>query len=112
LGLLDISTTLAHNKATKQVNLQWLDQKIEAYEIHHGKSVVLNDTVHSFIAEYIGWQQGNVYATYLHGLFDNKVFYNWFMAQFNAPQNGIDWKEHINQELDNLANMFEEHGWL
>ena len=112
LGIIDLSTTLAHDKATLQRNFDWVGETIEAYEIHHGESIVLSDAVKPFINDNMGWQQANVYTSYLHGLFDNAVFYNWFMQQLGAAQNGISWKAHIDQELDKLANMFEEHGWL
>ncbi|WP_298941333.1 cobyric acid synthase [uncultured Psychromonas sp.] len=112
LGIIDLSTTLAHDKATLQRNFDWVGETIEAYEIHHGESLVLSDAVKPFINDNMGWQQANVYTSYLHGLFDNAVFYNWFMQQLGAAQNGISWKAHIDQELDKLANMFEEHGWL
>lgn len=112
LGIIDLSTTLAHDKATLQRSFDWTGEKIDAYEIHHGESVVLSDAVKPFINDNMGWQQANVYTSYLHGLFDNAVFYNWFMQQLGAAQNGISWKAHIDQELDKLANMFEEHGWL
>lgn len=116
LGIIGLSTTLAHNKATQQRKLTWLinavEGEIEGYEIHHGKSIVLTDTIKPFISANMGWQQANIYTSYLHGLFDNAVFYNWFMQQLGAAQNGISWKAHIDQELDKLATMFEQHGWL
>ena len=112
LGLIGLTTTLAPNKATQQRNIDWLGQSIEAYEIHHGESHLLNDAVTPFISDNIGWQQGNIYSSYLHGLFDNAAFYNWFMQQLGAAQNGISWKTHVDKELDKLALMFEQHGWL
>ena len=112
LEIIELSTTLAHNKATKQRQLSWLGQTIEAYEIHHGESVLLNDSVKPFIDEGIGWQQANIYTSYLHGLFDNAVFYNWFVKKLGGAQNGINWNTHIDKELDKLADMFEQHGWL
>lgn len=116
LGVIDLTTTLAHNKATQQRQLLWMqgsvETHIEGYEIHHGESTVLTQAIQPFISDNIGWQQANIYTSYLHGLFDNAVFYNWFMAQLGAAQNGINWKAHIDQELDKLAVMFEQHGWL
>ncbi|MEL0657846.1 cobyric acid synthase [Psychromonas arctica] len=112
LGIIDLSTTLAYEKSTLQRTFDWAGEKVEAYEIHHGESVVLSEAVKPFINDNMGWQQANIYTSYLHGLFDNAVFYNWFMQQLGAAQNGISWKAHIDQELDKLADMFEEHGWL
>jgi len=112
LDLIALSTTLAHNKATLQTKLDWQGHQIVAYEIHHGESHILNNTVETFISEHVGWQQGNIYTSYLHGLFDNAVFYNWFMKKVGAAENGRNWTAHVNQELDKLADMFEQHGWL
>jgi adenosylcobyric acid synthase len=64
------------------------------------------------MAKNLGWQHGNVYTTYLHGVFENKVFYNWFMRKVGGLENGLQWSEHLEAELDNLAIMFEQHGWL
>ncbi|MDA7745703.1 cobyric acid synthase [Psychromonas sp.] len=112
LGLIQLSTTLANNKATSQNKVEWENQLLDTYEIHHGESFALVNTVKPFIKEGIGWQQGNIYTSYLHGLFDNAIFYNWFMKKIGAAQNGINWKNHVDQELDKLADMFEKYGWL
>lgn len=112
LGLIALNTTLAKEKATQQNSLHWRGADLETYQIHHGKTTLLDSNVERFIAPDIGWKQANVYTTYLHGVFDNAVFYNWFMEKVGGPQNGINWKNHVDQELDNLADMFEQHGWL
>ncbi|TEW56222.1 cobyric acid synthase [Psychromonas sp. RZ22] len=112
LGLIDLSTTLAHQKETQQNIIKWKNNTLETYQIHHGESVVLTDNVEVFIDKNMGWKQNNIHSSYLHGLFDNAVFYNWFMQQVGAAQNGINWKKHVDQELDKLADMFAQHGWL
>lgn len=112
LGLIALNTTLAKEKATQQNSLHWRGATLDTYQIHHGNTTPLNASVEYFIAQDLGWKEANVYTTYLHGVFDNAVFYNWFMEKVGAPKNGINWKGHVNQELDNLADMFEQHGWL
>lgn len=112
LSILPLSTTIAKTKATTQKQLMWQGELLNVYEIHHGETVTNSTQVDSFIADGLGWQQDNIYCTYLHGCFDNAVFYNWFMALLSAPENGIDWKQHVDNELDRLAEMFAEHGWL
>ena len=112
LNIIDLSTTLTYKKATFQKKINWQGQQIEVYEIHHGESYVLNNSVETFISENVGWRQGNIYTSYFHGLFDNAVFYNWFMKKIGAAENGINWTKHVDQELDILGDMFEEHGWL
>jgi len=112
LGLIELNTSLVASKETTQKTVQWESGELNVYEIHHGISNTLSPAVTSFISSGIGWQQDNVYTCYFHGLFDNAVFFNWFMEKLNAPQNGINWKYHVDKELDKLALMFEKHGWL
>lgn len=111
LGLIALHTTLLAEKSTKQRQLNWQGGLITGYEIHHGETLTKH-SVTSFMSENLGWQCKNVYTTYLHGIFENKVFYNWFMKQVGGLENGLQWSEHLETELDNLAIMFEQHGWL
>ncbi|WP_413699309.1 cobyric acid synthase [Psychromonas sp. KJ10-10] len=111
LGLIALKTTLLAEKSTKQTQVNWQGGQLIGYEIHHGETIT-NNLVTPFIADNLGWQCENIYTTYLHGVFENKVFYNWFMEQVGGMKNGLQWTEHLEVELDNLANMFEQHGWL
>jgi len=111
LGLISLQTQLCADKSTRQTALTWLDSTVRGYEIHHGETVA-EPHVLSFMQEGLGWQQDNIYSTYLHGAFENKVFYNWFMKQVGGRENGIEWHGHIECELDKLAQMFAQHGWL
>jgi len=115
LGLIALQTTLQKEKSTQQTEIQWLGETLKGYEIHHGETTT-EQQVESFMLDSnnapLGWQSANVYTTYLHGVFENKVFYNWFMSQVGGLENGLQWAEHLETELDNLALMFEHHGWL
>ncbi|MEH6453210.1 MAG: cobyric acid synthase [Psychromonas sp.] len=111
LALIDLETEICADKSTKQTSIDWNGSLIKGYEIHHGKTTAANNIV-NFIGSDLGWQQDNVYTTYLHGVFENKVFYNWFMNEIGGLENGIDWSVHLDSELDRLAEMFEQHGWL
>jgi len=115
LGLIALQTTLQKEKSTQQTEIQWLGETLKGYEIHHGETTT-EQQVESFMLDSnnapLGWQSANVYTTYLHGVFENKVFYNWFMSQVGGLENGLQWAEHLETELDNLALMFEQHGWL
>lgn len=112
LGLIQLSTCLEETKKTLQTSVEWRGEFLDTYEIHHGVTQPLNNFIDVFIQQDLGWQEANIYTCYLHGLFDNASFYNWFMCQLGASQNGINWKKHVDKELDNLADMFEQHGWL
>ncbi len=111
LALIDLQTEIAADKSTQQTSINWLDNSVKGYEIHHGKTVA-DQQVLPFMKENLGWQQENIYTTYLHGVFENKVFYNWFMKQVGGRENGFEWGPHIDSELDKLAEMFAQHGWL
>ncbi|MCG6202196.1 cobyric acid synthase [Psychromonas antarctica] len=111
LGLIALQTEIEIDKSTRQRSIKWFDSSLLGYEIHHGKTVV-SGSVFPFISKGLGWRQENIYSTYLHGLFENKVFYDWFMRQVGGRENGIEWSAHIDTELDNLAAMFALHGWL
>ena len=75
LGLLPIDTTLGVQKQRSQVKtalnkiegpLSCMSEKqVEGYEIHMGTST----KEHKYLKEPITWN-GNVYGTYIHGIFD------------------------------------------
>ena len=111
LNLIGLQTEISRCKSTRQTSFNWLNNTIKGYEIHHGKTLA-SQSVLPFMQSGLGWQQDNIYTTYLHGVFENKAFYNWFMRQVGGLENGIDWGEHVDVELDRLAEMFAEHGWL
>lgn len=111
LNLIDLQTEISISKSTRQTTINWLDETIKGYEIHHGKTTA-SPAVLPFMQSGLGWRQDNIYTTYLHGVFENRAFYNWFMLQVGGLENGVDWGTHIDGELDQLADMFAEHGWL
>jgi adenosylcobyric acid synthase len=111
LGLIALQTTMQAEKSTKQTQIKWQQGVLSGYEIHHGETLT-DSLVTPFMKDNLGWQCDNVYTTYLHGVFENKVFYNWFMAKVGGLENGLQWSEHLETELDSLATMFEQHGWL
>ena len=79
LGLLPMTTKFADNKLTKQVILDEIDfdflgvhiqaTDIEGYEIHCGLTKFNSDIKQSSIVSI-----GNVFGTYVHGIFDNDDF--------------------------------------
>lgn len=111
LALIDLNTEISCDKSTKQTRINCFDGVINGYEIHHGETKCAT-TVEPFLQSGLGWKSDNIYTTYLHGCFENSVFYNWFMKQVGGLQNGIEWSAHTDSELNRLAEMFEKHGWL
>ncbi len=111
LGLIDLQTEICAVKSTKQTTINWMGSALKGYEIHHGKTTAAT-RLEPFLAPDIGWQKDNVFTTYVHGLFENKSFYDWFMKKVGGLENGLEWETHLDNELDKLAAMFATHGWL
>jgi adenosylcobyric acid synthase len=90
LGLLDVETLLEKTKVTAQVEAVWNEdcgirigewngkEKIKGYEIHMGRTT---GDIGLFKVNRVGSERvpdgsakGNVWGTYIHGIFDNDVF--------------------------------------
>ena len=91
--MLDVETVFDHVKVTSQVEAEmtsgsWVmghgvvkdGFKLKGYEIHMGRTAgdigLFNVKRHSSDIELIpdGSQKGNVWGTYIHGIFDNDAF--------------------------------------
>jgi adenosylcobyric acid synthase len=85
LGLIPLVTVFETEKATKQVRAKHRESgiEIEAYEIHMGKTTVDSSVVHDGVF----YREGNVWGTYLHGIFDSKEFRNYFLAPLRQKKN-------------------------
>jgi len=118
LGLLPIVTAHAETKTTQQRTLSWQGFQLSGYEIHHGQTQLSAvdgaDKQHckSFIEVGLGWQQGNVYGCYLHGLFDNKGFINHFLGNLGWAGQADDYAVSLDAELNRVGAMFESLDWL
>ncbi|RIK42942.1 MAG: cobyric acid synthase [Chloroflexi bacterium] len=110
LGLLDLTTTLAPRKITRQRTVVWGDESLSGYEIHHGRTTPGN-RVESHLPEGLGWRQGNVYGVYLHGLLENAAYRQWFLAQLGWQGETEDWAAVVESELNRIARLVEETGW-
>jgi len=123
LGLLDIATTFKQKKMLKQVKARGLEsgRQITGYEIHHGKTTYLNGALPMFevikrqgklVSELDGakTRDGRVWGTYIHGVFDSKVFRRDFLDRIRLKKG---WgalkrdKDNFDQdkEFDKLANL-------
>lgn len=81
LGLLPVRTVLESDKTTSQVEGKFVnsegifeglkDIKYKGYEIHMGKTISF-DNINDFTENKTGFCKGNIYGSYVHGLFDEK----------------------------------------
>ena len=92
-GLLPISTTMARQKTLTRVEGIHLSSrlKVRGYEIHHGQTVgtSLIPFVFREDGEVIGAgvEGGQIWGTYLHGIFDADEFRRWFIDRLRVRRN-------------------------
>jgi len=86
LGLLPIETTMRVEKALSQTEATHKPSglPVSGYEIHHGRTTPrgpVSETVVAASGVTIGYasRDGNVWGTYLHGVFGADAFRRWFV---------------------------------
>ncbi len=112
LGLLDVRTELLAEKSTRQRELNWQNKRLRGYEIHHGQTVA-GPNAASFLPEETGWQQGNVSGVYLHGLFENGDFLEYFLTKLGWQGQATAgwWPEVVDRHIENVAALIPASGW-
>ena len=116
LGLLPLSTTLALEKTLKCVTAKHLDSgfTVGGYEIHHGKmsGMDLIPFVVREDGEIIGVksQDGLLWGTYLHGIFDADEFRRWFTDRLRirrglSPVEYVCSRYNLEPAFDRLAEV-------
>lgn len=126
LGLLPVETVLAGEKHRSQVNgrlskptgilSRLADKEYTGYEIHMGETKALSDDINEFTEAASGYCLGNIWGTYVHGIFDSADIVKE-IADSLAKQKGldisldkvIDYKELKDKEYDRLAGSMREH---
>jgi adenosylcobyric acid synthase len=111
LGLLDLTTTLVAQKTTRQREIRWNGTPLRGYEIHHGQTRA-GPGVDEHLPDGLGWQQGNVYGVYLHGLFDNAVYRQQFLTRLGwRGQTTNEWSAMVEADIERVARLIDEAGW-
>lgn len=134
MGLLNTKTVFQQKKVTTQVKgvisddtgmLQGLKSiKIEGYEIHmgttdYGKGCFPYITINKVLEQEetsvggIRNEEGNVFGTYIHGIFDNMQFTAGFINNLRKKKgleeltqdNSVDFKEFKDNQYNKLADM-------
>ncbi|HMD88814.1 MAG TPA: cobyric acid synthase [Anaerolineaceae bacterium] len=112
LGLLDLTTTLGIDKTTRQRQVDWSrGGQVQGYEIHHGVSQS-GPLAQVYLAEQLGWQQGNVYGVYLHGLMENTPYRQRFLSQLGWQGQAEDWRAILDAQIEKVAAVIETSGWF
>ncbi len=109
LGLLPIATELKSEKRVTEVELQaeWpASERVVGYEIHHGVTTTkgARPPFHAISDD------GRIFGTYLHGLFDHAPYRDAVLdAWFGPGADGEPVAERWEKDLDRLADVLAEH---
>lgn len=133
-GLLDFITTMEKEKSTRQVEASWhysdkryfanmaKEEPICGYEIHMGQTDYGAEKHPVYVQTTAQWEGavnagGNVFGTYLHGIFDNlgwtQKLLNTLRLKSGLPEHSTalpaTYREHKEREYDNLAAVVREN---
>lgn len=110
LGLLPVNTRMQATKTTRLTSVDSeLGMQLTGYEIHHGQTLG-KATQH--LENGLGWRHGQTIGVYLHDIFTNDNYRQWWLASIGWQGQVKPWQQQIDQELDRLANMLETTGWI
>ncbi|GAB6106199.1 cobyric acid synthase [Fusibacter bizertensis] len=130
LGLLEVHTTMAEHKTTRQasgtvlnnfIGIETNGMLLAGYEIHMGVTSHLSHSVSPFMCtdkhESDGAisSDGTVLGTYYHGIFDNDTFRHALLNHIRKNKGietintSIGFEELKEQEYNRLAKHVEEH---
>lgn len=114
LGLLPIQTSYEPEKCVRQVNARWDTAQWQAYEIHMGRTQTTQTTqplLHTD-DQPEGIRAGNIWGTYLHGLFEAPEVRRALANAANIPQHHApqqNWQQHKADTFSQMADCLEEH---
>ena len=115
LGLLNVKTAMTPKKALTRVRATYCESNlaVDGYEIHIGETTG-EDCAHPFAT--IGESQDGatsvdkrVQGTYLHGLFSNDVFREFYLSRLGISSSELKYEESVDRTLDDLAHHIEMH---
>ena len=116
LSLLNHITEFEEEKYLSQTVCKTVDQKfnLTGYEIHHGKTISEDEVIfRDENGNSLGTKNknGNIWGTYLHGVFDNAEFRNFLLNEIRIKK-GEETKPvsefSLENEFDKLADVLRE----
>src|SRR5262249_59699761 len=110
----DVETTLMPDKVTSQRIVKLIDDSgysVSGYEIHHGQTEA-GPGVGPYLEDGLGWQQGNVWGIYLHGIMENSAYRQRFLSRLGWQGDSRDWHSFVDDQLNSIAKVITDTGWL
>lgn len=125
LGLLPVDTYLTKQKKRELCRGRFghfggllgglSELEYSGYEIHMGRSELTDDSANAFTEDGSGYCRGNIYGTYIHGLFDRngvadeivRVLYDAKGLKYTGGK--ADRRTFRQDQYDKLADMIRSH---
>jgi adenosylcobyric acid synthase len=114
LGLLDVETELASEKALRPAQGRALGESLQGYEMHMG--ITRGPDAERPFATLDGGRpdgaisaDGRVMGTYCHGLFGSTDLRRALLARIGATSEGQDYGHTVDAALDEIAAELETH---
>jgi adenosylcobyric acid synthase len=124
MGILNLETTLETSKTTTQTTTttttilgeysRLSNLKVTGYEIHCGNTT--HRTHSAFSDGTLGVYDGNVFGTYLHGIFENDQFRNALLETLFEKKhiswdalNSVDFQTYRDSQYDLLADVIRHN---
>ena len=111
LGLLEVETHMAADKRLTRIDGTALDQPIQGYEIHMGRTSgpdCARPFAHIPQPDGASSRDGRIAGTYLHGLFSGDGFRAAWLAGLGTSS-ALDYGAGVEQVLDHLAAHLDTH---
>ena len=115
LNLLPLTTVLEAGKCLSQTRARLCasGDKVNGYEIHHGKTEYKSDdliSMRSEAGEAVGFAADKVWLTYLHGVFDEDKFRRKFIDMIRVER-GMKALEKVqaSYDIDDAMNRLADH---
>ncbi|MFT5337116.1 MAG: adenosylcobyric acid synthase [Luteibaculaceae bacterium] len=108
-NLLPITTEMSPEKTTQQTQFHFLDfpEKCQGYEIHMGKTTLLDATLSTLNHLESGnegyWLHENCWGTYMHGIFENKTVRDYLAK--SSSESSINYPEFKDLQYTKLAAL-------
>ena len=119
LGLLPVNTVLKQEKRTIRCSaksyLPYYSGEVTGYEVHMGESVATGKAAFIIGSSDDGSVKGEVWGTYIHGIFDNDEFRFGFINNLRAKKGlpllsqSFLYSKFREAELDRLAGHVSNH---
>jgi len=99
LGLIDGTIRFEKEKVQRSGTYALFGQTVEGYEIHHGISE----------EHPLGYRKGNLYGTFLHGLFDNDGWRNALFGSLHEAYRPFGYRVFREERMATFAQSVGEH---